>query len=36
MDLLEKIKKDCPQLSEEEIKKIIRESERKVLEDENL
>ena len=36
MDLLEKMKKDCPQLSEEEIKKIIKEAKRKVLENENL
>ncbi|SDI96595.1 hypothetical protein SAMN04515654_12147 [Halanaerobium congolense] len=36
MDLLEKLKKDCPQLSEEKIKKIIRDSERKVQKDENL
>lgn len=36
MDLLEKMKRDCPQLSEEEIKKIIKESERKVQKDEDL
>lgn len=36
MDLLEKMKRDCPQLSEAEIKKIIKESERKVQKDENL